>query len=382
MLYYIGTYYSDLIIDRKPMGSRAENYKMEYIISALKRAGFALNVVSAIGYQKNGFFRKKEFKIDSKERHTYLGNYSSQKRLFSKIGVLSRLIVLFLYLLLNVKKSDKVIVYNTPIFSLPVRLAQGLKRFELILQIEELFYYEKSNKRSVKFEQAEKKLIKAADKYIVANDIIYKKVCNKNHPGVIVYGPYFVPKRKNERFSDGFYHIVYGGGFDYLRRVDLAVEAMNYLDSKYHFDVFAFGDAKSMKELKVLVDKTNSNFEHKKITLHPPLSGEEYTSFLQKCHIGLNLQEAGSDFDEMAFPSKISTYLGCGLSVVSSSLTSIRSSSLKDVITYYEANDAVSIAEAIKKCSIKNYTENTSVLSKLDKRFVDSIKDLIDGGAR
>ncbi|WP_028518180.1 hypothetical protein [Ruminococcus flavefaciens] len=381
MLYYVGTYYSDLIEERKPMGSRAENYKMEYIISAIKKAGLSLKVISAIGYQKNGFFGNKKCIIDKKEEHIYLGNFSSQKRGLSKFGVITRLVVLFFYLLFNAGSNDTVLIYNTPIFSLPIRIAKRIKKFEAIVQIEELFYYEKNNKRSVKFEKAEKKLIKMASKYIVANDIIHKKLCNNGKKGIIAYGPYFVPIKRTDRFEDGRYHIVYGGGYDYLRRVDLAVKAMDYLDDSYYLDIFAFGDSKAMCQLKELVDITNKKYKSNRITMHDPLSGDDYTTFLQKCHIGLNLQEAGSDFDEMAFPSKISTYLGCGLNVVSSSLKSIRSSRLDSIITYYDHTDEVSIAEAIRKCTIKDYDDIVSIMHDLDKKFVKSLMCLLDSNS-
>lgn len=378
-IFYLGTYYSDDIDERNPSGSRAENYKIDYVVSSLIRCGFSVDLISAIGYGNDGFYRTVKRRKSDNETHIYLGNYSSHKKILCSLGVISRLIVLFFYLLKNIGRNDTLIVYHTPLFYVPIKFAQVFKRFQIVDEIEEIFFAEKCNKRAQKRKKSEIKLLKSASKYILANDILKDRICSSKKNGIVVYGPYFVPERKGGKFNDGRVHIVYGGGCDYLRRVDHAVEAMKYLNDTYCLHIFTFGDSKMIDKINRLAVAVNSESNKAKVIIHKPLSGDSYTEFLQKCDIGLNLQIKGSGFEELAFPSKISTYLGCGLNVISSKLTSIEKSSLYDKINFYDENSPKSIADSILKCKINSYEYNTSIMNKLDEQFVKLLQELLNG---
>ena len=140
MIYYVGAYRTRNIEEREPQGSAAEDAKIAYIISVIKSLGKEVKVVSVLASLKRGFHKRKVCKIDELETQVFLESYDETKRGLSKIGVLQRLTALFFYLLFNAKHSDTVLVYNTQLYSVPVRMAKWFKRFKMVLEVEEVSF--------------------------------------------------------------------------------------------------------------------------------------------------------------------------------------------------------------------------------------------------
>ena len=79
----------------------------------------------------------------------------------------------------------------------------------------------------------------------------------------------------------------------------------------------------------------------------------------------------------MAFPSKISSYLARGLSVISGKLTSIVHSPLARGIHFYSDDTKEKIAEAILSCKIEAYDDQTALIAEAEQQFLEEFKSII-----
>lgn len=376
MIYYVGAYRTKNIEERKPQGSAAEDAKIAYIISVIKSLGKEVRVVSVLASLKCGFHGRKVCKVDELETQVFLEAYDETRPGLSKIGVLQRLMALFFYLLVNVKHTDTVLVYNTQLFSIPVRLAKWFKHFKMVLEVEEIFYMDERNPADVKRKPLEDALIHAADAYVTASVLLAQYVAH-HKPYAVVYGGYTIPPQYAERLDDNTVHVVYAGGIDSLRRVDRAVKAFAFLPEQYRFHILGFGAAADIEKLNKDISEINAITGIKKVEYVGCLSGKEYDEFLQRCHIGLNMQAIGASIETAAFPSKISSYMSRGLDVVSGSLESILHSPLAEGITFYQDDSVQSIARAILMCKRHTREEQIKLIEKVEKEFIEEFRKIV-----
>lgn len=376
MIYYVGAYRTKNIEEREPQGSAAEDAKIAYIISVIKSLGKEVRVVSVLASLKRGFHRRKVCKVDELETQVFLEAYDETRRGLSKIGVLQRLTALFFYLLFNAKHTDIVLVYNTQLYSVPVRLAKWFRRFKMVLEVEEIFYMDERNSADVKRKPLEEALIHAADAYVTASALLAQRVA-RNKPHAVVYGGYTIPPKYAEQLDDNRVHVVYAGGIDSLRRVDRAVRAFALLPEQYCFHILGFGTDEDIEKLNQDINDINAETGIEKVEYVGCLSGKEYDEYLQKCHIGLNMQSIGASIETVAFPSKISSYMSRGLNVVSGSLESIIHSPLAKGITFYEDNSEQSIAKAILSCRRNSREEQIRLIEMAEKEFVEELREIL-----
>lgn len=368
MIYYVGAYRSKYIEERKPQGSAAEDAKMAYIISVIKGMQKEVKIISVLASLEQGFHGRKTCKVDDLETQVFLESYDDTRKGFSKIGVLQRLAALFFYLLFHAKQTDTVLAYNTQLYSVPIRLAKFFRRFRLVLEVEEVFYMDERNPADVARKPLEEALIRSADAYVFASDLLAKRLsCGK--PYAVVYGGYTVPPQYTERLKDGKIHIVYAGGIDSLRRVDRAVRALALLPEQYRFHILGFGSEADMENLAKNIEKVNAIAGFQKVEYVGCLSGKEYDAYLQKCQIGLNMQTIGASIETVAFPSKISSYMSRGLNVVSGNLESILYSPLAEGMTFYKDDSEQSIANAILSCKKRTASEQIALIKKEEVNF-------------
>lgn len=377
MIFYVGTYGTAAIMDRHPMSTMSQDSKMAYIISVIKKLGKNIKVISVVSGGKFGFHKRLESKVDTRETDIFLESLDIPIKGISKVCAFQRICSLFLFLVFNVKKSDTVLVYNTQVFSSPVRLAKKIKKFKLILEIEEFLYLDHTRKINAKRASQEKKLISVADGYILVNNLMSKHI-DESKPYAVAYGGYDIPPRTKERLADGNIHIVYAGGIDALRRVDVAVKAMEFLPENYRLHILGQGPKKDISDLMKCINEVNHASNLQKVKYEGCLLGRQYDEFLQSCHIGINMQMIGAPIEEFAYPSKISSYLGRGLNVVSGSLKSIESSPFAKGISFFRENSPEAVARAILSCANRTYEDQVQLIKEAEKAFYFQMEKLMD----
>jgi hypothetical protein len=375
-IYYLGNYRSALIAGRRPQGSAAADYKMCYLISAMKTLGYRVVVLSLLSSGLPGYHRRKVCTVDDLEEHVYLASVDFSGRLLCTAAACIRLLLLLVYLVRRLRSTDTLLVYHAQLLSLPVRLAKLVRRFRLILELEEIFFKEARTPREVKREKTELALIKAADRYLAVNETVRHEFC-AGKPAVISCGAYDTPPKIAERYNDGSIHIVYAGIINATHGAHMAVDTMLHLDDGYRLHICGFGHDREIELLKDRIAKVNSRLGAERIYYHGTLTGTEFGAMLQHCHLGLNFNITQKpDAGKYAFPSKILSYLGHGLNVLTYRIPSVVRSEFAPFVQFFDKQTPEAVAAAIRSAVVCSYETQAEKLRDFDDCFTDQLQVL------
>jgi hypothetical protein len=339
--------------------------KINYICKAISENGENVKIISASIASTKGHFRGGESLIAKgvslKKFSAYKWGNSLQK---IWVTIYSFLAIVF-YLLLHVKKDERIIVYHSLGYMRAVSLAKFIKRFYLIMEIEEIYSDvlddPKGKKRELKF-------FKKADAYIFPTELLNEKINIYDRPKIIIHGTYNNEKEICKSVNDGIIHCVYAGTFNVQKGVGVAINTAKYLDENYHVHILGFGSEKEIKYLLELIEEVSKTTKCR-LTYDGLLSGEEYLKFIQSCHIGLSTQRQTAAFNETSFPSKVLSYLSNGLRVVSVKIRALETSAVNDLLFYYEGDDPMEVARTIKLIDVKENYDSRQRINKLDFKF-------------
>lgn len=353
----------------------AATNKMDYIASAINRAGYDVEIISPSWMGDNSnvrFERQNTVIVDQGVSVTFCPSWITKNKITRNIKIVFSLLWLFFYLILNVKRNEKILAYHVQWISIPIRAAKFIKGFELILEVEEI--YQDVLVFNSFFPIWENKLIEAADKYIFSTELLISRL-GIEKPFVIIYGAYNIQDKICTKNNDGKIHLVYAGIIDSHKKGAFnALEASKYLTERYHLHIIGFGEIETLKDHIKKHNKANKC----KITYDGVLSGADYISFLQSCHIGLSTQTMEGEYLQTSFPSKVLSYLSLGLRVVSCYVDCVRKSKIGEIITYYYNDQPNEIAEAIMSIDINSDYDSITLIKKLDKQFIKDIKELLE----
>jgi len=352
----------------------AATNKMDYIISTLNKVGFKVRVISASATKNKRGYKGKLIKLDNGNYLKLFRTFRWGNKLNRIISIFSMRLFLFFYLIINIKKNENVFVYHSLGYISLINLVKKIKKFNLILEIEEIYADVIGCERARKKEY---KLFNQASAFIFPTELLNEKLNKKNKPYVIVYGTYQTEESRKCRFNDGKIHCVYAGTFDPRKGGAFAAAAAEFLDERYHIHILGFGTEKDkcdlLKTINEISTKTNCG-----ITFDGLLSGEDYIRFIQSCDIGLSTQTPDADYNDTSFPSKVLSYMANGLRVVSIRIKTLEISELNNFLYYYDKNTPEAIAEAIKNLNINDAYSSREVLEKLDKKFTENVNDLLE----
>lgn len=349
--------------------------KMDYIIDSLVEIGLRVDIVSPSILKKRSWERGSYKRIGE---NVFLKKFSS---FFAgtRFGcVLTRRIVykeLEKYLNKELRTGDTLLVYHSLGY---LKLPQKLKRkknIKLIYEVEEIY----SDVGNTKITREEELLaFKEADAFLVPAKSLNNTVNENGKPTVFIHGVYKVEKKCAEKFDDGRIHCVYAGTFDKTKGGALAaIQAAEFLNEKYCLHILGFGGEQDICLVRSEIEKIKT-ISKCDIVYHGLLKGEEYTAFLQKCHIGLSTQAPSGIYNETSFPSKILSYLSNGLLVVTVNIPVVKESSIGNIVYYYEEQTAKSIASAIMQAANNVQDNARNVLDALDDKFKADLQELIN----
>lgn len=369
---YIGYYVNyDSKVERSYTTSAVN--KINYMLKSFSKAYEQVRVFSTSRNLEKKYQIFPAEKISEGENVTIYHPFSwgGKGKIHSYIGRQWIKVILFFYLLFNAKKDEHVYVYHSTGYGNAILWAKAIKKFKLILEVEEV--YSDVQKNCPMLSKNERCHFHAADAFILSTTLLNNVVNKNNIPYVVINGTYEVETLISEKINDNKIHVVYAGTFDIRKGSAAAAAAAEYLDENYILHICGFGTETDEALLHELIRSNNAKNECK-IIFHGLLKGREYISFLQSCHIGLSTQNPTADFNSTSFPSKILSYLANGLAVVSIKIPAIVESEVGDCISYYEEQSPMCIAEAIKKAPLnKNFRY---VVSRLSDKFEQNIIDL------
>ena len=353
----------------------AATNKMQYIINVLHTSGVQPHLVSCSWSTRKKFGYVRGFK---ENRNTYdISFFPSFGGRGIVVKVLQKILFkwnLFWYLLRNTHKGEVVMAYHSMAYSRILNLARKLKKFKLILEVEEI--YQDVVKATTMAKQGEMSIIKNADAYIFSTELLKEKVNVTVKPDVVIYGTYNVEEPLSEKFDDGKIHVVYAGTFDPRKGGAAAAAAAAYLPNSYKIHICGFGNEKDTASLLEIIEKNNQSAKNAQLSFEGLLKGETYLKFLQSCHIGLSTQNPNASFNATSFPSKILSYMSNGLSVVSVRIEAIEQSEVGKAVVYYEVQSPEEIAKAIQTASPTN--KNKQLIAQLDEKFRLDINKLLN----
>lgn len=355
--------------------SLAATNKADYIVGVLNDIDIDVEIISASLISKKGYIHGSKIEIGDKLHLIKFPAFKWGNLIQKILAYIWSNAAIFFYLMTHIKKNETIIVYHSLRLMSSVYIAKKLKRFNLILETEEI--YNDVIKSSSKARARELKFINCADKYIFPTQLLNQKLNRSNKPYCIIHGTYKVEYNRQVHFEDDKIHIVYAGTFDPRKGVAMAAAAAEWLPKNYHVHIIGFGSDKDTKNIKEQIEKIN-NKSKSTITYDGLLSGEDYIQFLQKCQIGLSTQIPDADFNDTSFPSKILSYMANGLRVVTIRIPAIEISAIGQDVYYYEKQSPEAIAEAVMNIDLGDRYDGRKRIRELDEEFKSNLKILLE----
>ena len=367
MIYYCAFYQLPTNRNTNYVGSLAANNKMDYIIETILKFS-EVTIFAPIWHirSEKGFKFHFGKKVRLKNSALYCHPFSieSKYKIIRKLNSILCRIWLFI-ILLKLSAKDSLILYHEPMLSNVILLAKKIRKFSLILELEES-YQDASPCLAKSLVKSENRIIFNSDKFILSTRTLIDRF-NIGKPCVICHGNY---KFKNLSCTQVKTNLIYSGIIDTKKGgVFKAIQAMDYLP-KYHLHITGTGD--SIEAMLFLISKS----KYQNITYHGVLTAKELDKLIESCYIGLNTQKITTNL-ETCFPSKILFYLTRNLKVVTGKTNSLRTSDVNDLVYYYITDDPLSISECIKQCT-KDININTKgYLDDLDNNFIKNLYSLL-----
>lgn len=300
-------------------------------------------------------------------------SWGGNKGILRKTKVFWHLFYLFFYLIFHCSKRDTVVVYHSLGYFDIIRWAKKIRKFRLILEVEEI--YSDVSQMSGYWKNLEFKMFDVADAFILSNDLLDAKINKCHKPSVVIYGVYQVEPKRFEKFNDGNIHVVYAGTFDPNKGgAQIAISAAEFLLENYHVHICGFGNPEDVEEVKSRIAVAQKKSKAI-ITYDGIKKGNDFTEFLQQCHIGLSTQNPKGNFNDTSFPSKVLTYMGNGLSVVSIRIPVLENATIADALSFYDISCGEYLADTIMKCDY-SVSSRTQLIS-LDYNFRNNINSMI-----
>ena len=375
---YIGFYENPLGCSKRTHALPAAN-KMDYIASTLHEVGYKVHMVSPswmLNDNHQPFFEKtKTNRILSWKKVTAVSSWKTSTKIGTYFKIVWSLIWLFGYLTINVKRDDKILVYHSPWLALPIIIAKKIKRFQLILEVEEI--YGKVWKNREILNKCERKLIESADSYIAVSDVLAEILGPKVK--AVVYGNYSLPLANEGEpyFVNDKINLVYAGSIDDTKGgAYKAVETAALLPNQYLVHISGQGDEKSQKKMVDDIEKLNNGLGRVACIFHGIINEEVFTDFLQSCQIALNPQFSGEKFRYL-FPSKIIKYMACNLQIVSTAIESIEKSKVSHFINFTAGDQPEDFVKGILSVDLKKQFNSQEKIRLLHIEFLESIKSLL-----
>lgn len=351
--------------------------KMDYILAALNRAGWRVTVVSPSTTQNRRAYAGTTLPLPGQNQLLLFPTTPAGGLLRKVISVLARNFFLLRYLLLHTKKGEPILVYHSLAHCRLLVLAKKIKRFRLILEVEEL-YGDVTGKRADT--KKEYKAVAAADAFLFSTELLHEKLNPTGKPYAVCYGPYAVEPVLAHPPQDGKIHAVYAGTFDPRKGGLVAAQAAEHLDERYHIHIIGFGREEEVQALQQTI-RAVSGKTACALSYGGLLDGDDYKRFLQRCSIGLCTQAADAGFANTSFPSKVLSYMNNGLHVVSTAIPALTGSQIGGYLAFCEQNTPQAVAAAIRAVDPRQKQDARAVIRRLDKEFTARLRAVLAGPA-
>jgi len=371
---YLG-YYScpELEAQGRPVVPAAQD-KMGYIVAVLNEIGLRVRLVSALHTRSTYGYPRLDMDMPD-------GNSIRAFRALRYGGLIRRLtrsiwmhVALFTLLMREGERGRSVIAYHSLGYAATLALAQFVKGFRLVLEVEEL-YSDISERRMDLWR--ERVVFSRAHAFIIPTEELNAVVNCRRRPYAIVHGAYAPVHPGGRRFPGRRIHAVYAGTLDARKGGAIAaVDAARYLDGRYHVHVIGFGSENELAAVQRRIEEVNASGTCR-VTYDGLLSGQDYSRFLESCDIGLSTHRMEGAFNATSFPSKVLSYMRHGLRVVSARIQVVESSAVSRLVSFYDEDTPEAIAAAIEAVNLADPYEPRLALWELHRDFVGRLSCIL-----
>lgn len=302
--------------------------------------------------------------------------FNCRNFLIKKFKNFYQLILSYIYIFKHVKSNSKIIVYHSVSLCYPIILIKLIKKCKIILQVEEIYADVNNNEH---YRKKEYKIFNIADGFIFPTTQLNSIINSKNKPYCIIHGVYTQKKVADRKFSDGKIHCVYAGTFDRIKGgAILSINSSKYLGKEFVMHILGFGSQQDEDHIKKLIEETNKNQRECKVIFEGKKDGKEFTSFIQKCDIGLATQNPDGVYNLTSFPSKVLMYLANGLKVISTDIDVLRTSKVCNMVNFVKEANPKSVADAILRVSRTKKNDLNEILKKVEIEFLEQMIKVIE----
>jgi len=281
----------------------------------------------------------------------------------NKFVYLSRLLLFFLrsmYFLtrMQFKESyDLIHVHSVPDFEVFAAWYPKMAGSKIILDIHDIvpeFYTSKFNasRESLTFKSliAMERISAAfSDHVIAANHIWEKRLQERSVAGskcttILNYPDTHIFRKRGRNRDDDKFIVLYPGTINYHQGLDIAIRAFSLIKDeipKAEFHIYGSGDQLSF--LKSLIDELHLNH---RVYLKGLLAMDQMASVIESADLGV-VPKRSNGFGNEAFSTKILEFMSMGVPVIVPDTMIDRYYFNDSVATFFHANDARSLADAM-----------------------------------
>ena len=221
-------------------------------------------------------------------------------------------------------------------------------------------------------------MFNVADAYIFPTEKLDKFINTSCKPSVVVYGPYELRERNDAKEWGEKIHVVYAGTFEPSKGVLDAINAARFLNEDYCIHILGNGSDIQVKKVKDTIEDLRRTTQCK-VIYEGEKVGEEFYSFMCSCDIGLSPQDPKALYNATSFPSKVLTYISCGLRVVSIDIDTIKSSKVSDKIYFYHDQTPKEIAKTIMSVDLSREYKYQEIICELQQDFKKQLEKIMEG---
>ena len=237
---YFG-YYADEKKQNNANCTLAAINKMNYISERIADVDGKTEIISAV----SPLYGSQDAEIHELKRGISIRYFKAATSSNKVINVIKRAfysVRLFSWAYKNIKQGETVVVYHSLGYMNLFKLLKRLKKFFLILEVEEIYADVLYNQ---KLREMELQFIGLADAYVFPTVMLSKAINKERKPEIIIHGNYNVElpvdNIENMHTSDQK-HILYAGTFDPRKGgAYAAINAVKYLPENYHMHILGFG---------------------------------------------------------------------------------------------------------------------------------------------
>lgn len=358
--------------------------KMNYVIGCLTRVGFEVYVCSMSRAKGPRFLVGARHVLRPRATLSYFSSPPWSWAPFKFASLHYARLALLLHLLFR-RRAEVILVYHSLDVMGAVRAARRMRRFSLILEIEEVYSdaaepgglgHKRKRRRELGF-------LSSADAYILSTSSIEDRLGLAEGRAIVCNGDYSLARRLGlEKFgeTDGLVHLVYAGVIDTVKQgAFLALATARHLPSRFHLHVMGFG---SDVDLDLFQRRLDDEVPGARVTFHGKLVGFEHDALLQRCDVALAVQVTEGVFNSSSFPSKVLTYLSHGLTVVSVPAPAVVGSEVAECLSFSRDDSPQAIAAAVVAAVSADNPPPWEVLRRLDRQFKVSLAEKVEACAK